>query len=44
MKVNSDDTVVIPIDYAIGEGDRDIRGSNFYSSLYLVLLPSIELK
>jgi hypothetical protein len=45
MKANSDDTVVIPIDYAIGEGNRDIiGGSNFYSSLYLVLLPSIELK
>ncbi|MFZ0345887.1 MAG: hypothetical protein WAL24_12085 [Nitrososphaeraceae archaeon] len=46
MKANSDDTVVIPNDYAIGEGNRDIigGGSNFYSSLYLVLLPIIELK
>jgi hypothetical protein len=44
MKANSDDTVVIPNDYAIGEGNRDIMGGNFYSSLYLVLLPSIELK
>ncbi|MGA9167372.1 MAG: hypothetical protein WB053_08325 [Nitrososphaeraceae archaeon] len=26
MKANSDDTVVIPNDYAIGEGNRDIIG------------------
>jgi hypothetical protein len=45
MKANSDDTAVIPNDYAIGEGNSDIiRGRNFYTTLYLVLLPSIDLK
>ena len=45
MKANSDDTVAIPNDYAIGEGIRDIiGGGNFYASLYLVLLHSKELK
>jgi hypothetical protein len=27
MKANSDDTVVIPNDYAIGEENRDIMGA-----------------
>ncbi len=36
MKANSDDTVVIPNDYAIGEGNRDILlGEQFLFQLVL---------
>ena len=35
MKANSDDTVVIPNDYAIGEGNRDIMGGQFLFQLVL---------
>lgn len=35
MKANSDDTVVIPNDYAIGEVNRDIIGEQFLFQLVL---------
>jgi hypothetical protein len=36
MKANSDDTIVIPNDYAIGEGNRDIfLGEQFLFRLVL---------
>ncbi|MGA7691946.1 MAG: hypothetical protein WBL49_11295 [Nitrososphaeraceae archaeon] len=37
MKANSDDTVVIPNDYAIGEGNRDIIGGGEQFLFQLVL-------